>query len=241
MALYKYFCSNSRQTVPPPSAVEEVNQQASDGSEDSNKVPRGPYNGYTAKQRADIGKYAMENGPTRAAKHFSCPESTARRLKAEYLKKLAQVKAQNKGKPSAIIRAMKELPTKPQGRPVLLGDTLDKLVQEYVTSQRKAGAPVNTTILAGAIKGIVAAHSRSLLIQYGGHLDIKKSLCISLLNRMGYTKRKCTNAGKVSLHNLAEIQGDFLADIQAEVLMNNVPLELIFNWDQTAYQLVSGL
>lgn len=82
------------------------------------------------------------------------------------------MKSQHKSEPSVILKAMKELPTKPQGRPVLLGVTLDKAVQEYVTSQREAGAPVNT-ILEGAIKDIVAAHNRSLLIEYGGHLDIK--------------------------------------------------------------------
>ena len=49
------------------------------------------YNGYSATERAKIGKYAAENGPTRASRHFSevlekkVPESTARRLKAEYL------------------------------------------------------------------------------------------------------------------------------------------------------------
>lgn len=32
---------------------------------------RGKYNDYTPEQRAQIGKYAAENGPTRAAKHFS--------------------------------------------------------------------------------------------------------------------------------------------------------------------------
>ena len=69
-------------------------------------------------------------------------------------KKLAQVKSQHKSELSVILKAMKELPTKPQGRPVLLGVTLDKAVQEYVTSQREAGAPVNTTILERAIKGI---------------------------------------------------------------------------------------
>jgi len=32
---------------------------------------RGKYNCYTGKQRAQIGKYAAENGPTRAAKHLA--------------------------------------------------------------------------------------------------------------------------------------------------------------------------
>jgi len=42
-------------------------------------------------QRAKIGKYTAENGPTKAAKHFTAiwgihiNESTVRRLKSEYL------------------------------------------------------------------------------------------------------------------------------------------------------------
>lgn len=32
---------------------------------------RGKYNDYTPEERAQIGKYAEENGPTRATKHFS--------------------------------------------------------------------------------------------------------------------------------------------------------------------------
>ena len=45
---------------------------------------RGKYNYYSPEQRAGIGKYAVENGATRAAKHslqyFYIKESTARRL-----------------------------------------------------------------------------------------------------------------------------------------------------------------
>ena len=49
---------------------------------------------YTAKEKAEIGKYAVENGPTQAARCFSeqlghkVPESSARRFKSEYLQKL---------------------------------------------------------------------------------------------------------------------------------------------------------
>ncbi len=45
----------------------------------------------------------------------------------------------------------------------------------------------------------------------------------------------CENAGKISFE---EIQGDFLANIQAEIVMNEIPEELIFNWDQTPLQFV---
>ena len=49
--------------------------------------PQGKYNDYTPQERAWIGKHAAENGPTKAAKHFSqvlnqkVPETTVRRLK----------------------------------------------------------------------------------------------------------------------------------------------------------------
>ena len=37
----------------------------------SKEVPRGKYNSYTDKQRAELGKYSLDNGPTTAAKHHS--------------------------------------------------------------------------------------------------------------------------------------------------------------------------
>ena len=55
---------------------------------------------------------------------------------------------------------------------------------------------------------------------------------------MNYVKRKGSNAGKVSVSCFNKLQEVFLADIKAEVLMNDIPKDLIFNWDQTAVQLV---
>lgn len=60
-------------------------------------LSREKYNAYTPEQRAQIGKYAAENGPTRATRHFSAlwsvnvPESSARRLRAEYLQKVKKM------------------------------------------------------------------------------------------------------------------------------------------------------
>ena len=97
---------------------------------------------------------------------------------------------------------MTSLPTKPQGRPVLLGQVLDEDVQEYVRSQRAVGRVVNTAIVRAGAEGIVLARDRSLLVKYGGHIDLTKSWAKSLLHRMGYSKRKCSNAGKVALPHL---------------------------------------
>ena len=52
-------------------------------------------------------------------------------------------------------------------------------------------------------------------------------------------KEKCSNAGKVPLPRFQELQENFLADIEAEVVMNEIPADLVFNWDQTAVHLIA--
>ena len=55
---------------------------------------------------------------------------------------------------------------------------------------------------------------------------------------MGYVKRKSSNAGKVTLENFEELKAEFLADIKGEVLMNDIPIDLVFNWNQTGIQII---
>ena len=198
------------------------------------------YNGYSATERAKIGKYAAENGPTRASRHFSevlekkVPESTARRLKAEYLlTALKSTAEERQGEPIPQVTSLMSA-----GRPLLVGKDLDTSVQEYIKSLRKVGGVVNTAILMAAANGIIAAKNPTLLSQHGGHIEITKGWAQSLFRRMGYVKRNGSNAGKITVARFQEVQDEFLADIKAEVLMNDVHPQLIFNWDQTAIQLV---
>ena len=138
---------------------------------------------------------------------------------------------------------MTSLPTEPQGRPVLLGQVLDADVQEYVRSQRAVGGVINTAIVRACAEGIILARDRSVLVKYGGHIELTKAWAMSLLHRMGYSKRRCSNAGKVSLPHLEEIQKNFLADIQSEVEMNDIPSDLVFTGTKLLYdscQQVSG-
>ena len=51
-------------------------------------------------------------------------------------------------------------------------------------------------------------------------------------------ERKCSNAGKISPTQFAHVQEVFLADIKAQVVMNDVPDEMIINWDQMGVSLV---
>ena len=86
---------------------------------------------------------------------------------------------------------MKSLPTKPQGRPLLLGHDLDMAVQDYIKSLRMAGGVVNCTIVMAAANGIVKAKDIGRLASHGGNVTINKGWARSLLNRMNYVKRKC--------------------------------------------------
>ena len=52
-------------------------------------------------------------------------------------------------------------------------------------------------------------------------------------------KRKRSNAGKVTVSHFQELQEVFLTNIKAEILLNNVPRELVFNSDQTAVKYLS--
>ena len=49
--------------------LKEANKAVGDESGERNK--KGKYNQYTEEDRAKIGKYTAENGPTRAASYFS--------------------------------------------------------------------------------------------------------------------------------------------------------------------------
>ena len=246
MALLRYL-TKEKSEVPDKSTcpsltrkeVDSANERVKDSLQQQQKItPRTKYASYTPQERALIGKYAAENGPTRAARHYSnvlkknVPEPTARRLKKEYLRKLAE-NVQDENSP----RTVTSLPTKPQGRPVLLGQVLDADVQEYVRSQRAVGGVINTAIVRAGAEGIILARDRSVLVKYGGHIELTKAWAMSLLHR-GYSKRRCSNAGKISFPHLEEIQKNFLADIQSEVAMNDIPSDLVFNWDQTALRLV---
>ena len=111
---------------------------------------------------------------------------------------------------------------------------MDQAVQSYLTALRAVGGVVNSAIVMAAAEGVVSARDASLLKEHGGYFQITKTRAKSLLKRMGYVKRKCLNAGKVTVAHFGDVREAFLADITAKVVMNEIPSEMIFNWDQTS-------
>ena len=249
MAMFRYFkreppACPAKVPLLSKDEVRRMNEEVKWTMEQDGTLKKGhrTYNDYTAEERAKIGKYAAENEPARTVRHFSkildrkLPETTARRLKSEYL--LAMKAVVEESKKEGTVPQVSSLPKMAQRRSLLLGQELDTSVQDYINAMRKVGGVVNTAIVMAVANGIIAARSPALLTQHGGHIDITKAWAKSLLIRVGYVKRKCSNARNITVAHFEEVREEFLADIKAEVLMNEIPPQLIFNWNQMAIQLM---
>ena len=59
-----------------------------------------------------------------------------------------------------------------------------------------------------------------------------------LLRRMGFVKRKATTKAKISVEDFEEIKRDYLLDIEVVIAMDEIPMELIINFDQTGIHYV---
>ena len=203
-----------------------------------NSGRRGKYNSYTAEERAVIGKFATENGVMAAKRRFSrqleanINESTIRRFKEAYLKERTRKREADEDD------NVSELPEKKRGRKLLLGDKLDKMVQQYVYMLREKGCTINTTIVISGARGILKSQDRTRLAEFGGPATLSRPWAKSLLKRMNFTRRCGTTKAKVTPEQFIEKKAQFLQEIIDIVTIEEIPPSLIFNWDQTGLNLV---
>ena len=159
------------------------------------------------------------------AKKFVLKKSSVRTWKNAYNREIQSRRGE--------ITALKTLPEKKRGRPYPLGEELDKQVRAYVMSLQCNGAVVNTAIVMSCAEGIIKNHNSNLLASNGGHILLTKDWGKSILRRMGFVKCRASTKAKVSIENFEEIKAQFLLDIKAIVEMEDIPFDLIINWDQT--------
>ena len=194
---------------------------------------------YSPKERAEIGKFASQHGASAASAHFyrkwkvKINPSTIHSIKKDYLQ---SVKESRKRDDSCDVD---ELPLRKRGRPFLLGDRLDRMVQEYLLKLRDGGGVVSARVVVGAAQGIVKAYDKSKLEEFGGHILLNRPWAYSLLKRMKFVQRKVTTTkNKFSVANFAELKEEFLDDVVSTVEMEGIPPELVLNWDQTGIKIV---
>ena len=207
----------------------------------TSKSLRGSYHKYTSKERADIGRYALSNGVQAAKLKFSremkvkINESTVRLFKNQY--KL-ELEAKRAGAEFESDTTISVLNVKKRGRKLLLGDKTDLMVQKYIADIRRVGGAVSTAIVRAGARGILLSQDRTRLAEFGGPATLSKAWATSLLKRMNFTKRRSTTKYSVPPENFLQEKNKFLQQIVDIVKMEDIPMELIFNWDQTGLNLV---
>ena len=68
-----------------------------------------------------------------------------------------------------------ELKPAKRGRPLLLGESIDNKIQQYLTKLRECGSVVNTAITIAGAKGIVLKIDKTQLVENGGHLNLTRA------------------------------------------------------------------
>ena len=146
-----------------------------------------------------------------------------RRLKNEYC---TSVKRSQPRGDTSIEDALPELPSKKIGRPLLLGNDLDKQVREYVKYLRKRSTAVNIAVVIAAAEGNKDA---SLLSSNGGGICLTKDWAKNLMKRMGMVKRRVSTKAKVDVEEFETLKDQFLLSIKTIVILDEIPLDLIIN------------
>ncbi len=193
---------------------------------------RGQYAKLTPEQKAEVGKRAAEHGIASTiryyAKRFPLKESSVRTWRNLYTSELRKKRAERSDD-----MTVKNLQEKKRGRILLLVEELDKQIRAYLASMRECGAVVNTAIAIACAEGIARSKDSNLLATNGGHIPLTRYWGKNLLRRMGYVKRRASTKAKVTVANFKELKKQFLLNISAVVEMDEIPFDLIINWDQT--------
>ena len=107
-----------------------------------------------------------------------------------------------------------------------------------ILSMRGHVTPIGTSIIMGIGRGIMLKHNRTGLKEFGGLVNLNKEWAKSVLRRMGFSKRTASSKSKMLLCNLQAIKEQFLINVNSVVKMEDIPGDMIINWDQTAMKLV---
>ena len=227
----------------PVISITEANKEVlkAINNEKSISKKRGSYNKVTPELKAKIARHAVENGNSSAARKFSktldkdLNESTVRSWVTQYKKELSR-----KRQLGETVPAVQVLPPAKRGRPLLIGDQLDSQVKAYIRCIRESGGVITSAIAVAAGTAIVRKHDPKLLAECGGHIILTKHWAKSLLYRMQFVKRRSCSTKKIMVQNFEELKDLFLKDIRVIVKMEDIPQEMILNWDHTAVSIVPG-
>ena len=87
-------------------------------------------------------------------------------------------------------------------------------------------------------EGVVRNADSNKLAVNRGHIFITKDWAKNILHRMEFVKCRASTKAKISVDDFEEKREQFLLDIKATLTLEDIPLDLIINWDQTGMHYV---
>ena len=247
-SLYHYFePSTSNSPLPSPNgplsrevpaitiskANKEITKVLKDSKGEDGVKRREAYQKYTPKDKATIGNYAVIHGTSAALCHFKNKFPDLKYTTLCEWRKAIIVKTQ---KDNEVVTESEE---KKRGRPEMLPEDVLSLIMKYIRAIRDAGGIINTAIVMAAGLGIIKKVNPGLLECNGGYVVLKKSWAKHLLAKMNFVKWKATTKKpKVTVSNFEELRSQYLMDIKAIITMEEIPDDMVLNWDQTAIKYI---
>ena len=122
------------------------------------------------------------------------------------MKNLYQSSLKTQGPEASSFEAVSEIHKSKTGRPLLVGDELDKQVQRYLNDLRKHGCVINTRIAIAIGEGILLSNDANLLASNGGGITLTKDWAKYVYKRMGLVKSQGNTKAKVNAEDFAEIR-----------------------------------
>ena len=113
----------------------------------------------------------------------------------------------------------------------MIGVDLDQQVRDYISYLRTESAVINTHVIIGIGIGMVMGKVSNLLAYNGGGIVLTKDWTRNVLRRMGMLKKKANTKAKVTVQEFDRTKKLFLLDIKNTTHMDEIPLQLVINWD----------
>ena len=208
---------------------------------------------YTKWQNAEAARIAeatIKYGPAEAASKMSkilnkkINESTCRSMRKRYV---AQQRLNNFENVIFFILSFVfqcffsyqlEVLPKQAGRPTNLPDEIDNRIRITLTAMRDKDLVVNNFVMRCIGEAIARADCPSVLVQFGGIVQLEVSWARSLLKRMNMVKRKATKSCKADIPNKEKEIAAFQQKLRDMALEFATPPELIVNFDEMGVRMV---
>ena len=88
-------------------------------------------------------------------------------------------------------------------------------------------------VTIAAAKGLAQVMEPSRLSKNGGPATLSVSWAKSLLKRMNFTKRRGSTKTGMAPDDLESAKKTFISEVLETIVLNDIPVELIFNWGLT--------